>query len=209
MPLDLYVEVYKKFYQRSYRHPEDWDLLEMTQLAHDLVRKLYRIQSKREISNEEVNLACDAARKIFDLEKSYGQFNNLFSRNLVRALHDNDFIINLPVHKMSSWLEEEDHLGTLYVLTAKSRPGQCKLGVTQGILEERISKYQHRHHYSVDLYFYRADIPTPFRHEEAITKKFLANKNSDNTDGGSNEWFFLDPNALKKEIIKIKMPTSL
>ena len=208
MPLDLYVEVYKKFYQRSYRHPEDLDLLEMTQLAHDLVRKLYRIQSKREVSKEEISLAFNAARRLFDLEKSYGRFNILFSRNLVRALHDNDFIINVPAHRMSLWLENDDHLGTLYVLTSTSRPGQCKLGVTQGNLKERISKYQYRHQHSVDLFFFRHDIQTPFRHEEAITKKFLAHKNSDNADGGSNEWFFLDPNTLKKEILDIKVAIS-
>lgn len=203
MPLDLYNEVYKRFYQRSYRSSEDYDLLEMTQLAHDLVRNLYRIQTKSKISKDDIDNALNTARKLHDLETSYGAFGVIFSKRLIKALETDDYEIKLPKHKISSWLEEEDHLGTLYVLTAKSRPGQCKLGVTQGILEERISKYQHRHHYSVDLYFYRADIPTPFRHEEAITKKFLAYKNSSNSEGGSNEWFFLNPNILKKEILAI------
>jgi hypothetical protein len=203
MALDLYDEVYKRFYQRSYRSSEDYDLLEMTQLAHDLVRNLFRIQTKSEISKDDIDNALNTARKLHDLEKSYGGFGIIFSKRLIKALETVDFEIRLPKHKISSWLEEEDHLGTLYVLTAKSRPGQCKLGVTQGFLEDRISKYQHRHHYSVDLYFYRADIPTPFRHEEAITKKFLADKNSDNADGGSNEWFFLEPDMLKKEILAI------
>jgi hypothetical protein len=45
----------------------------------------------------------------------------------------------------------------------------------------------------------------PFRHEEMITKKLLAHKNSNNADGGSNEWFFLDPKVLKKEIMQIKI----
>jgi hypothetical protein len=203
MALDLYDEVYKRFYQRSYRSSEDYDLLEMTQLAHDLVRNLFRIQTKSEISKDDIDNALNTARKLHDLEKSYGGFGIIFSKRLIKALETADFEIRLPKHKISSWLEEEDHLGTLYVLTAKSRPGQCKLGVTQGFLEDRISKYQHRHHYSVDLYFYRADIPTPFRHEEAITKKFLADKNSDNADGGSNEWFFLEPDMLKREILAI------
>ena len=203
MALDLYDQVYKRFYQRSYRSSEDYDLLEMTQLAHDLVRNLFRIQTKSEISKDDIDNALNTARKLHDLEKSYGGFGIIFSKRLIKALETADFEIRLPKHKISSWLEEEDHLGTLYVLTAKSRPGQCKLGVTQGFLEDRISKYQHRHHYSVDLYFYRADIPTPFRHEETITKKFLAYKNSDNADGGSNEWFFLEPNMLKREILAI------
>lgn len=203
MALDLYDEVYKRFYQRSYRSSEDYDLLEMTQLAHDLVRNLFRIQTKSKISKDDIDNALNTARKLHDLEKSYGGFDIIFSKRLIKALETADFEIRLPKHKISSWLEEEDHLGTLYVLTAKSRPGQCKLGVTQGFLEDRISKYQHRHHYSVDLYFYRADIPTPFRHEEAITKKFLTHKNSSNSEGGSNEWFFLDPDKLKKEILEI------
>jgi hypothetical protein len=207
MALDLYDEVYKRFYQRSYRSSEDYDLLEMTQLAHDLVRNLFRIQTKSEISKDDIDNALNTAQKLYDLETSYGGFGIFFSKRLIKALETADYEIKIPKHKMSSWLEEEDHLGTIYVLTANSRPGQCKLGVTQGILEERISKYQHRHHYSVDLYFYRADIPTPFRHEEAITKKFLIHKNSSNSEGGSNEWFFLDPNVLKKEIMKIKAPT--
>jgi hypothetical protein len=37
-----------------------------------------------------------------------------------------------------------------------------------------------------------------------ITKKFLSYKNSNNANGESNEWFFLDPEILKKEILKIK-----
>lgn len=202
MPIDLY-KIYKNFYQRSYRHPEDQDLLEMTDLIHDLVRNLYRKQVKQTIKSEDIQSAFNAARKLFEHEKSYGGFNVLFSRNLLKAFETNDFEIQLPKHKISSWLEQEDHLGTLYVLTAKSRPGQCKLGVTQGILEERISKYQHRHHHSVDLYFFRHDITTPFRHEEAITKKYLEHKNSDNADGSSNEWFFIDPEILKKEIERL------
>lgn len=199
MSFDLY-KIYKGFYQRSYRHPEDQDLIEMTQIIYDLVRNLYRIQSKREITIEEVNLAFNAARNLFDIERSYGGFNTLFSRNLIRALNDNDFEINVPKSKMSSWLEEEDHLGTLYVLTAKSRPGQCKLGVTQGNLDERIRKYEHRHKYLVDIFFFRNDVPTPFRHEEAITKKYLEHKNSNISEGDSNEWFFLYPDTLKQEI---------
>ena len=204
MPLDLYDQVYKRFYQRSYRYPDDWDLLEMTQLVHDLVRNLYRIQIKRAISKDDIDDALNTAHNLCNLEISYGGFSTIFSKRLIRALEDDDFEIKVPKHKMSSWLEEEDHLGTLYVLTAKSRPGQCKLGVTQGNLEERISKYQYRHNYSVELYFSRTDIAMPFRHEEAITKKFLSHKNSNNAEGGSNEWFFLDPMILKKEIQKIK-----
>jgi hypothetical protein len=204
MALDLYDEVHKRFYQRSYRSSENYDLLEMSQLAHDLVRNLYRIQTKSEISKDDIDNALNTARKLHDLETSYGGFDIIFSERLIKALETADYEIKIPKHKMSSWLEEEDHLGTLYVLTANSRPGQCKLGVTQGILEERISKYQHKHHYSVELYFYRADIPTPFRHEEAITKKFLAYKNSSNSEGKSNEWFFLEPKILKKEIEVIK-----
>jgi len=204
MPLDLYA-VYKQFFQRSNRNREDQDLAEMTQIIRDIAQNLYRIKSKREPSKEEIGFAFNSARNLFDLEKNYGRFNTLFSRNLVRALYDNDFVINVPVHRMSLWLENDDHIGTLYVLTSKSRPKQCKLGVTQGDLEERIAKYQYRHQCTVDLYFFRHDIPTPFRYEEAITKKFLAHKNSDNAEGGSNEWFFLEPEKLKKEIVKIKV----
>ena len=206
MPLDLY-RTYKKFYQRSYRNPEDQDLLEMTQIVHDLVRNLYRIQSKRELSKEELGFAFSTARNLFDLEKSYGGFSVIFSRNLLKAFEINDFEIQLPKHKISSWLEEDNHLGTLYVLTAKSRPDQTKLGVTQGFLDERIAKYQHRHGYSVDIYFYRHDVPTPFRHEEAITKKYLEHKFSGNSDGGSNEWFYLSPEVLKNEIENIQITT--
>ena len=203
MSVDLYDEVYKRFYQRSYRNADDWNLLEMTQLAHDLVRNLYKIQTKSSISQDDLDDALNTAQNLLSLEKSYGGFGILLSRRLIIALEGNDFEIKVPKHKMSSWLEEEDHWGTLYVLTAKSRPGQCKLGVTQGNLEERISKYQYRHHYSVELYFSRTDISTPFRHEEAITKKFLSHKNSNNAEGGSNEWFFLDPERLKDAILDI------
>ena len=205
MPLDLYDEVYKRFYQRAYRKSEDWILLEMAELAHDLVRNLYRIQTKGKISKDDIDNALNSAHNLLDLEMSYGGFGIIFSLKLIKALEGGDYEIKVPKHKMSSWLEEENHYGTLYVLTAKSRPGQCKLGVTQGNLEERIAKYEHRHHYSVELYFFRTDILTPFRYEETVTKKFLSHKNSNNSEGGSNEWFFLDPKILKKEIEDIKI----
>jgi len=203
MAVDLY-RVYKQFYQRSYRYPEDQDLLEMTQLVHDLVQNLYIIKCTNAISQDEIDSAFKQSRKIFELEKSYGSFNTLFSRNLLAAFETSNFEINIPSHKIASWLEKENHLGTLYVLTARSRPNQCKLGVTQGNLEERINKYIHRHGYIVDLYFYSCDIPTPFSHEQRITKKYLRYKNSDNSDGDSNEWFFLEPDILKQEILNIQ-----
>ena len=203
MPLDLY-KVYKNFYQRSNRNLDNEDLLEMTSLIRNLARNLYRSKIKKTISKKDIKVALNSAKKLYDLEKSYRGFNAYFSLNLVSAIETNNFEINVPKHKMSSWLEEDNHLGTLYVLTAKSRPGQCKLGVTQSILEDRINKYIYRHGYSVDLYFFRHDIPTPFRYEEAITKKYLEHKNSSNSDGDSNEWFFLYPETLKNEILSIE-----
>lgn len=205
MPIDLYVEVYKRFYQRSNRSPDDWELSEMTEIARELVHNLFKIQTKGSISQEDINLTLTKARSLLELETNYGRFGVLLSRRLLRALEADDFEILVPKHKMSSWLEEESHWGTLYILTAKSRPGQCKLGVTQGNLEERVSKYQHRHHCSVDIYFSQANIPTPYRYEQEITKKFLNQKNSNNADAQSNEWFFLDPKVLKKEIMQIKV----
>lgn len=203
MRLDLYDQVYKRFYQRWYRSDDDWGLLEMSEMAHDLVRNLYRIQTKGLLNKANIEDALNTAKDLLILEISHKGSGILLSKRLIRALENNDFEIKVPKSKMSSWLEEENHLGTLYVLTAKSRPGQCKLGVTQGNLEERINKYQHRHQYSVELYFYKNDISTPFKCEEMITKKFLEYKNSDNADGKSNEWFFLDPLKLKDAILEI------
>lgn len=202
MKLDLY-KLYKKFYQRSYRNPCDQDLQEMTRLIRTLTHNLYRSNFKENTTDEDIRIAVSVAKNLLDLERSYGGLYAYFSLHLAEAIESGKYEINVPKHKMASWLEDNDHLGTLYVLTSKSRPEQCKLGVTQGNLEERIRKYEYRHGYSVDLYFYRADIPTPFKHEVAITQKYLEHKNTNNFEGDSNEWFFLFPETLKKEILDI------
>jgi len=92
----------------------------------------------------------------------------------------------------------------LYVLVSDSRPGQCKLGATYMDIDARVNKYINKYGYEVDLYFYEVDVLNPFNQELAIAKKYSHLRHSGNTYGDSNEWYYLDPEILKNEILSIK-----
>jgi hypothetical protein len=202
MSLDLY-KTYKGFYQRWHRNPDDDGLYEMKELSYELARNLFRNMYYKTMSAEVLAEAIEAARDLRDMELDRGGFGIYYSANLIDALISGDFRIDVPYSKILSWTEKSNYYGNLYVLVSDYRPEQCKLGVTSNI-ETRISKYISKHGYVVDLYYLRKDIISPYMHEQRIAKKYKKYRHSGNTEGGSVEWYYLEPEVLKKEIQEIQ-----
>jgi len=201
MSLDLY-QVYKSFYQRSYRDKYDDDYAVMTEMIHDLVRNLF-INQYDEVIKEKLRIeGIEIAQKLYEMERSKSGLGRWYSINLIKALKQNDYEIEVPYQVAPRWLEN-DYLGTLYVLVSDSRPGQCKLGATYMDIDARVNKYINKYGYEVDLYFYEVDVLNPFNQELAIAKKYSHLRHSGNTYGDSNEWYYLDPEVFKNEILQI------
>ena len=201
--LDLH-KVYKNFYQRWYREKDNEELTRIKELIRELVGDLYRQSFNKSITNDEMLQAIDVASRIEKLETEMSRFSTKFSKNLVNSLMEQNFEIKIPSHKISRWLEKENYYGNMYVLTSERRPKQSKLGVTNLHIDDRIKKYSHRHGYAVKLFFLRKDVLQPYMHEQRIGKKYLEFRHSGNAEGDSSEWYFLSPEILREELMKIK-----
>lgn len=202
MKLDLY-KIYKSFYQRSYRNKYDDDYAVMTELVHDLVRNLFRNQYNRAVVDKYIVDGIEIAGKVHEMEKSKPGLGRLYSKDLIRALKSKNYEIGVPYPVVHLW-QEDDYHGSLYVLTSHVYPGQSKLGATYMNVEARVRRYISKYGYSVDLFFYADDILNPFSHELAIARKYSELRRSGNTYGDSNEWYYIEPEVLKKEILAIR-----
>lgn len=200
--LDLH-KVYKNFYQRWYREKDNEELTRIKELIRELVGNLYRQTYNKKISKDEIIKAVEVANRIEVLETKMSRFSIKFSKNLVKSINEQNFEIKIPSHKIMRWLEKENYYGNMYVLTSDRRPKQSKLGVTNLHIDDRIKKYIQRHGYAVKLFYLRKDVLQPYMQEQRISNKFLEFRHSGNADGDSNEWFFLSPEILKEELLKI------
>ena len=206
--LDLH-KVYKNFYQRWYREKDSEDLTRIKELIRELIGNLYHHKFYKTITETVMIKSIEIAKQVESLENELRRFNVSFSKNLAKALEENNYEINIPPHKISRWIEKENYYGNMYVLISKYRPNQSKLGVTNLDIHERIEKYTYRHGYVVELYYLEKDILQPYMHEQRISKKYLELRHSGNADGDSSEWYFLKPEVLKKELTLIKKQTNL
>jgi hypothetical protein len=216
MAYDLYNEVYKGLYQRSYRNKEDDEFSEIEKLAYYLIRSLYQHKVRATFNKKNLRASLVNAKKLLDLEKNkigYALYSSRLISELEHSINEKDngksLIINVPNQKKIPWSLTEDYLGNLYVAISKNRPGQCKLGVTLGNVEERLKKYSYKYGYSIELYYSRCDVLNAFDYEAAIAKEYKDFKHSGNTYNDSNEWYDLFPETLKNVIMKINQDLSV
>ena len=200
-PIDLF-KIYKGFYQRSYRSPEDGDYAGMTQISEDIIKRLFLNQSNPKELDEIRLEGIDIAKILLAMEMRKGGLGRFYSLALIKALEANNFEINVPYQVIPRW-QENNYFGCLYVLTSNVRPDQCKLGATYMDIDTRVAKYISKFGYQVEVYFSRNDVLNPFTQELIISNKYRDNRFSGNTPGDSNEWFYLYPETLQNEILSI------
>jgi hypothetical protein len=113
--------------------------------------------------------------------------------------------LDLPTIKYLTQKGSHVKNGLLTVYRALTNPafGTILTGATYMDVDTRVSKYISKYGYNVSLYFHEVNIMNPFNHELEISNKYSHLRHSGNAYGDSNEWYYVDPEIFKNEILKI------
>ena len=195
---DSLFKIYKKFYQRAYRNPDNIELQIMVDSIYETIKDLYNslnnpveyplVKAKAKITFKEIN------RKEIDMSPS-----KLFSPDLISALNKKNINFEIPCQVIQRW-NSENREGLIYILTSGSKDGLCKLGATTMTMQKRIYFYELRYGYSVQEYFSKK-VMSPLQLELIVSNKMKKYRVAGNTNGESNEWYFCDPKFLKSQIL--------
>jgi len=190
---DLY-KIYKQYYQRSYRRPRNGSFREMTDLSHDLVKKLYLNKHNKNRVEELRIFGIQLAEKLIEMERDE-RTNSIFGVRLLKALMNNRFDVDVPYPVMRRWLSKDIN-GEVYIMTSSYFLGQCKLGATTLDVNESMRKYENRYGYSVDLY-YSLEIVSPFYFEKFISDLIKDKRVNGRSKEHTNEWYSISPEELQ------------
>lgn len=183
-------EIYKSFYQRSYRRSWDLEAKENTDLIHGWLKDMFfcNYESREtQIKNGLTITELLREREIAGCERVY------FSSRLKKALISGNWTLEVPYAVLHRWRSAEYELiGEVYVLTSQSRKSQFKVGATTMPLEKRVARYQSKYWESVNV---EGSVLCcdPFE----IEKKFMDSRKFTRVTGNgyeeSIEWYFGDP----------------
>lgn len=181
-------KMYKKFYQRSYRDR----LRRVTNQLNDKKTAVAHEIATKNLTKEEI---LSRVESLYDLDSG-----DCFVRELFEAVIQNNYEIDIPYEKRHKYQSNGKNLsGDIYVLTSSSKPNMAKLGATfmEPIL--RAEKYSSKYGYEVNL-FYSKYVDDPFALESDIQKKISSKRVCGNAWGDSIEWYYIEPEELKKII---------
>lgn len=195
MTLDLY-KLYKQFYQRSHRSPDNEELSEMTRLAHDIAQKKYIGDLYNQMTPDTHQEILAIAVQLQELEFDYAP-KTIFSKNLVSAINKNDYFTDVPHERKHKWQDIHNLEGYIYLFSSSSKPGQVKIGATYSDPFARSRRYASKFGYSVSVECY-ALVTNPFQAESHLANLFINFRVSGNTWGDSNEWYFIKVVDAKK-----------
>ena len=179
-------DIYKAFSQRSHRNPVNDLLLEMKTIAHEIVTN--------KLTRDEI--WC-RANKLLELEIELAP-REYFSKRIINALEINQYEINIP-YQVRHKYEFQELIGYIYIFTSKSKLNQSKIGATTMQPEIRAAKYTSKYFYKVNVFYYK-DLKDPFGFEDKIKKLIFDKRVHGNIENDSIEWYFIEPDELKKII---------
>ena len=183
MKIELF-RVYKMVSQRAKRHPNNLRLLEIQCLTKSLLTE----------DMEKLEM-LEVAEKIYDLESTIRSIRKKYSIDLLNAIENDNYYIEIPYQISHSWNEKNDSYGYVYVAISTAKPGMVKLGATTMHPLDRLNKYKNRYGYSVKLYWSKYT-KGPFGLEKAVQTSISDFRVAALTDGDSNEWYQMDPSKL-------------
>lgn len=190
MTEDLY-KLYQAAWQRAKRRPWDTASREIEELAYELVRH-------RPGHDEMLAMA----RKMAQIEGSDAPSGTPAARFL-RALEARNYVINIPFMKLRSWDEQANSHGYIYIATSKSRPGECKLGVTKTDTADRFASYASKYGEILELYW-KEYIVRPYALESAMTQALAEQRVIvDTRTAKSVEWYRMEPKVLKAILVQV------
>ncbi len=179
-------KVYKKFYQRSYRNPDNDLYVECENISHEIIAN--------KLTKEEI---IHWGEILYELEKKL-RVGKYFSKELLDAVKNDNYEIDIP-YEVRHKYQSKDWIGYIYILTSKTKPNQSKLGATTMRPEIRATAYTSRYFYKVDVFYYK-EINDPFSLESKIQKKIIDKRVHGNLQDDSIEWYFIEPEGLQKII---------
>ena len=183
-------KVYKQFYQRSYRNPDNDLYVECENIAHEIIAN--------KLTKEEI---IHWGEILYELEKKL-RVGKYFSKELIDAVKNDNYEIDIPYavrHKYQS----KEWIGYIYIFTSKNKPNQSKLGATTLRPEVRAAKYTSKYFYKADVFYYK-EVNDPFSLESKIKKIIIDKRVHGNLQDDSIEWYFIEPEELKK-IIEVNL----
>jgi hypothetical protein len=181
-------EIGKAFHQRAYRDPSNVS----KQKAHDLSRELWHSQR-----NKDELLAIIAQLK--PIERTFRGIRVYYADIAEKAVRSGNYEVSIP-HEIAHRYDEKP--GRVYVLTSRSRPGECKLGATTMTMISRCIAYWTKYGYHVDDYF-SLESRSPFSLERRVAERISHLRVTGNVRGDSIEWYRINADELKKLIIRV------
>ncbi len=191
-------KIYKKFYQRAYRNPDDYELKEISDTISEIIKDLYNSSNDTDRHLQIKSNAILIAKKIYYRENTLAP-SVLFSLELIKALKMKNLDYDIPYQVIHRW-NSENRNGLIYILTSDKKKGQCKLGATTLSMQNRIYHYERRYGYSVTEYFSK-EISSPLQFELIVANKMKEYRVAGNTYLESNEWYSCKPSFMKTQIL--------
>lgn len=191
--VNLY-DISKSFYQRSNRNQSCLLKAEAYSVSRDLWNEK---RSKRDLIK-----IISVLKKI---ERSIPGLSVFFADRAEKAVRNDNYFVRVPyaiAHRYN------DRPGRVYILTSKSRPGECKLGATTLSMRDRCEKYESRYGYDVSTFF-SIDCAKPFALEKRVADKISELRTVRNASGDSIEWYQIKPKDLEKIIVLTNSENSL
>jgi hypothetical protein len=184
MPTDLH-SLRKKIERRARLDTDDFNKWELAEIALDLMRCR---------PDREEQLAITA--KMLEVECRLPFRQIAFSRQMRNAIEANDYVLNarLPRHPLAGSTEQAE--GHLYIATAWSRPGLCKLGATIAEPQERLDGYAERYGYPLAT-FWTVPVRRAFSLEASLRRTLSDRQAPEGAYGDFAGWYRMTPEELQ------------
>ncbi len=183
-------DIYKGFYQRSYRNKWDKEAEADTELIHLWLKDMFFCESGHDRKSR-VRDGLAIADVLHRREMESGARIYLSVR-LRHALQTATWTLKIPYTHVHRWnSERHGWYGDVYVLVDPERPGQFKVGATTIQIQKRVNLYRARYWTDVKV-FQSIPCRDPFGIEEEFLRVGIFKRVSGNTSGESNEWYFGD-----------------
>ena len=193
-PVYLY-KIYKVIKQRETRMPWYCSKSEV-ELRSKMVTVARTIFEGKKTASDILKIA----RELKSYEVKLPRIQTLCSQQIINAVKNKTYSLEKPDH--IHWRDNSDAYGYVYVFITESKEGQCKLGATTLYPYDRLSKYVAKYGYNVDLFYYSELIENPYKLEKIISDEIGHSRVSSNTEGDSNEWYYIEPSSLRAYIIR-------
>jgi hypothetical protein len=192
MPMSFNLfEIYRGLSQRVRRNPGRIRILE--------AKNLGRVLLEPDISKDE---RIKIAKSIEKIEREDG-VRVSFGRRAIMAIENNNWIIDVPYQVQHRWNERQKDQGFFYIASARSRPGELKIGATSDLPWRRESSYQCKYGYSIKIEWY-VFTRMPFALEKDVADRIVQSRVSGLTYNDSNEWYRIDLTQLVGLVEEIK-----